>query len=61
MKKQKERAYASKIVSAKENFKLSYGWPSQGQALGTNQRFNTFAAKHLKKPIPRCQACLKDS
>ena len=23
--------------------------------------FNTFAAKHLKKPIPQCQACFKDS
>ena len=22
---------------------------------------NTFAAKHLKKPIPQCQACFKDS
>ena len=22
--------------------------------------FNTFAAKHLKKPIPQCQACFKD-
>ena len=22
---------------------------------------NTFAAKHLKKPIPHCQACFKDS
>ena len=22
---------------------------------------NTFAAKHLKNPIPQCQACLKDS
>ena len=21
---------------------------------------NTFAAKHLKKPIPQCQACFKD-
>ena len=23
--------------------------------------FNTFAAKHFKKPIPQCQACFKDS
>ena len=23
--------------------------------------FNTFAAKHLKKPIPQCQACFNDS
>ena len=23
--------------------------------------FNTFAAKHLKKPIPQCQAYFKDS
>ena len=22
---------------------------------------NTFAAKHIKKPIPQCQACFKDS
>ena len=22
---------------------------------------NTFASKHLKKPIPQCQACFKDS
>ena len=24
-------------------------------------QLNTFAAKHLKKPIPQCQACNKDS
>ena len=23
--------------------------------------FNTFSAKHLKKPIPQCQACFMDS
>ena len=25
------------------------------------QCINTFAAKHLKKPIPQCQACFKDT
>ena len=28
----------SQIVKAKENLQLSYGWPSQRQASGTNQR-----------------------
>ena len=26
-----------------------------------SKRFNTFTAKHLKKSIPQCQACFKDS
>ena len=36
---QRKRAYDSQIVRAKENLKLSYGWSSQGQASGINQRF----------------------
>ena len=31
-------AHDSHIVRTKENFKLSYGGPSQRQASGTNQR-----------------------
>ena len=31
-------AHDSQIVTAKENFKLSYGGPSQWQASGANQR-----------------------
>ena len=38
MNKQEEGAHASQIVSAKENLKLSYGGPSQGQASGTKKR-----------------------
>ena len=34
----KKRAHDSQIVRAKENLKLSWGGPSQGQASGTNQR-----------------------
>ena len=34
----KKRACDSQIVRAKENFKLSYGGPSQGQTSGTNQQ-----------------------
>ena len=34
----KKRDYDSQIVRGKENLKLSYGAPSQGQASGTNQR-----------------------
>ena len=33
----KKRAHDSEIVRAKENLKLSYGGPGQGQAPGTNQ------------------------
>ena len=29
-------------------------------AMNNTCAFNTFAAKHLKKPIPQCQACFKD-
>ena len=34
-------AHDSQIVRAKENLKLSYGGPSQGQASGTNQSHYT--------------------
>ena len=36
--KTKKRAHYPQIVRAKENIKLSYGGPSQGQASGTNQQ-----------------------
>ena len=39
MMKQK-RAHDPHIVRAKENLKLSYGEPNQGQTSGTNQRIN---------------------
>ena len=42
----KERAHNSQKVRAKENLKMSYGGPSQRQALGTNQRFKSL-----------CQCC----
>ena len=31
------------------------------QLKGQIKYINIFAAKHLKKPIPQCQACFKDS
>ena len=34
----KKWAHDSQIVRAIENLQLSYSWPSQGQASGTNQR-----------------------
>ena len=34
----KKKAHDSQIVRAKENLKLSYGGPGQGQATGLNQR-----------------------
>ena len=43
-------------------------WIKIGTKLGSKQlcvldekEHNTFAAKHLKKPTPQCQACFKDS
>ena len=43
----------SQIVGAKENLKLSYGWPSQGQASGTNQRIKSLSGPSLSlNPCP---------
>ena len=35
---QRKGLMTQQIVGAKENLKLSYGWPGQRQASGTNQR-----------------------
>ena len=42
----KKGAYDWQIVKAKENLKLSYGGPSQGQASGTNQWFEALRQYH---------------
>ena len=41
-------AHDSQIVRAKENIQLSYGWPSQREASGTNQRIKALRqGRHL--------------
>ena len=39
-------AHDSQIVTANENFKLSYGGPSQWQASDTNQRIKALRHGH---------------
>ena len=43
----KKMAHDSHIVRAKEDLKLSYGGPSQRQALGTNQLNEVYGIDNL--------------
>ena len=45
-KVRKKIAHDSQIVRAKENLKLSHGWPSQRQASGTNQQMKALRPGH---------------
>ena len=57
--KTKKITHGSKIVRAKENLKLSYGWPSQRKISGINKRIKALrqGCHHIVSLRPDPPSC----